>query len=90
VSITFSANEPLAVNSVVVIILGRSALVQAIGSEAQCFTASVQVTSSDPLVMVPFSISFADRAGNSGNTATVTTDGSVVNVAGGCLLLSRI
>jgi len=77
ITVSFTAGEELSPPTV--LIHGRSATVTQIGSGGTNWEASLVMASSDnDTTSVPFTINYADTAGNVGPTTTATTDSSSV------------
>ena len=76
VYLTFTPEEPLLLDSIVVTIAGLSTtLTESNGS----YTATLTLTGSEPGGILEYTIDFKDRAGNPGIQVTATTDESYVN-----------
>jgi len=76
VYLTFTPEEPLLLDSIVVTIAGLSTiLTESNGS----YTATLTLTGSEPDGILEYAIDFKDRAGNPGIQVTATTDESYVN-----------
>jgi len=74
--LTFTPEEPLLLDSIVVTIAGLSTtLTESNGS----YTATLTLTGSEPDGILEFTIDFKDRAGNPGIQVIATTDESSVN-----------
>ncbi len=75
-TLAFTASEPIQAPAVT--IAGRAAAVASAGGNS--WTATLAVDSADPMGAATFAIGFRDLAGNTGPTATSTTNGSGVTL----------
>ncbi len=80
ITLSFIASEPVQNPQTSVSILGKSATVLPGCGDTACdsFMASITTDGSETEGIVPFSIDFEDRAGNTGVQVTTVTDGSSV------------
>ncbi len=76
VYLTFTPNEPLILDSMVVTISETPATV---AESEGSYTSKITLTGAEADGILSFSVDFKDRAGNPGNQVTSTTDDSYVN-----------